>query len=714
MATTYKTPGVYIEEIVKFPPSVAQVETAIPAFIGYTEKATNKIKGDLKDIPTRITSMLDYETFFGFAKPETTINVTINDELVNGVKESSIVVDQPTSKQPFLMYYSMQMYFANGGGPCYIVSVGRYGEDKYLDTDDSQVTGINNEQALKAGLDELRKVDEPTLILFPDITRVSSITTTAFYGLYNDALTQCNELQDRFTIIDPLNYDGTSPTDTNVNDLRDAISSDKDYIKYGAAYYPFLETILDYKIDEDQITIKHFNENDPQAQVVITENLTSIDIASAVEDIVNETGSFGTTFEGSLVEVLDFLYDATDGFNLGAADDADKDYSAPRPLTLHSRLKTLLTNLESLIQLKNDTDLEANAAISALSDEVPALDADIAAIESALTNFDNLFENDDTIEPVHKALKKLTDNLKKNIDEANETKIQNLIDSNTSNVLDEIEKLITVADVSAPADTDTTLFDAVVTNWEALRDTVIDNTPDDGIVEDITQDTNNGELHGRTLASIEQLDNATYNTILTAIGNLPMELPPSSAIAGVYARVDSDRGVWKAPANVSLNYVIKPTVKVTNVQQDGLNVDTVAGKSINAIRTFTGKGTLVWGARTLAGNDKEWRYVPVRRFFNMAEESIKKATEQFVFEPNDMNTWVRVKAMINNFLTLQWRAGALAGPTPDKAFYVNVGLGETMTANDILDGNMIIEIGMAVVRPAEFIILKFSHKMQEA
>ncbi|WP_378176282.1 phage tail sheath family protein [Aquimarina sp. SS2-1] len=714
MATTYKTPGVYIEEIVKFPPSVAQVETAIPAFIGYTEKATNKIKGDLKGIPTRITSMLEYETFFGFAKPETTISVTINDEVVNGVKESSIVVDQPTSKQPFLMYYSMQMYFANGGGPCYIVSVGRYGEDKYLDTEDSAVTAINNEQALKTGLDELRKVDEPTLILFPDITRVSSITATAFYGLYNNALTQCKDLQDRFTIIDPLYYDATSPTDTNIKDLRDEISSDKDYIKYGAAYYPFLETILDYRIDEDKITIKHFNENDPQAQAVITENLANIDITSAVESIVNETGSFGTTFEGSLVSVLDFLYDATDGFNLGAADDADKDYTAPRPLTLHTKLKTLVTDLENLIQLKNDTDLEASAAISALSDEVPALNTEIAAIESALTNFDNLFENNDTIEPVYKALKKLNDNLKKFIDEANQTKIQNLIDSNTSNVLDEIEKLITVADVSAPADTDTTLFDDVVANWETLRDTIIDNTPDDGTPEDITLDTNNGELHGRTLSSIEQLDNATYNRILTAIGNLPMELPPSSAIAGVYARVDSDRGVWKAPANVSLNYVIKPTVKVTNVQQDGLNVDTVAGKSINAIRTFTGKGTLVWGARTLAGNDKEWRYVPVRRFFNMAEESIKKATEQFVFEPNDMNTWVRVKAMINNFLTLQWRAGALAGPTPDKAFYVNVGLGETMTANDILDGNMIIEIGMAVVRPAEFIILKFSHKMQEA
>ena len=148
--------------------------------------------------------------------------------------------------------------------------------------------------------------------------------------------------------------------------------------------------------------------------------------------------------------------------------------------------------------------------------------------------------------------------------------------------------------------------------------------------------------------------------------------------------------------------------------QDGLNVDAGSGKSINAIRSFTGKGTLVWGARTLAGNDNEWRYVSVRRFFNMVEESVKKATAQFVFEPNDANTWVKVRAMIENFLILQWRAGALAGAKPDDAFYVRVGLGQTMTAEDILNGYMHIEIGLAVVRPAEFIVLKFSHKLQQS
>jgi hypothetical protein len=135
---------------------------------------------------------------------------------------------------------------------------------------------------------------------------------------------------------------------------------------------------------------------------------------------------------------------------------------------------------------------------------------------------------------------------------------------------------------------------------------------------------------------------------------------------------------------------------------------------VNAIRAFIGKGTMIWGARTLAGNDNEWRYIPVRRFFNMVEESVKKATAQFVFEPNDANTWVKVRAMIENFLALQWRAGALAGAKPDEAYYVRVGLGQTMTAQDILNGLMNVEIGMAAVRPAEFIILKFSHKMQES
>jgi uncharacterized protein len=203
-------------------------------------------------------------------------------------------------------------------------------------------------------------------------------------------------------------------------------------------------------------------------------------------------------------------------------------------------------------------------------------------------------------------------------------------------------------------------------------------------------------------------------TIIDQAKNAITAIPPSGAIAGVYASVDAARGVHKAPANVSLNNVVGVTDLISHDDQQDLNVDVVAGKSINAIRPFTGKGILVWGARTLAGNDNEWRYVSVRRFFNMVEESSKKGTERFVFEPNDANTWTKVKTMIENFLINQWRAGALAGSTPDKAFFVKVGLGQTMTPQDVLEGLMIVEIGMAAVRPAEFIILRFSHKLQEA
>jgi phage tail sheath protein FI len=125
-----------------------------------------------------------------------------------------------------------------------------------------------------------------------------------------------------------------------------------------------------------------------------------------------------------------------------------------------------------------------------------------------------------------------------------------------------------------------------------------------------------------------------------------------------------------------------------------------------------GKGTLVWGARTLAGNDNEWRYVSVRRFFNTVEESVKKSTYWAVFEPNDANTWVKVRGMIEAYLNQKWREGALVGAKPEDAFFVRCALGVTMSAQDILEGRMNVEIGMAIVRPAEFIVLKFSHKLQ--
>lgn len=229
-------------------------------------------------------------------------------------------------------------------------------------------------------------------------------------------------------------------------------------------------------------------------------------------------------------------------------------------------------------------------------------------------------------------------------------------------------------------------------------------------------DRNPGPLHGLTLAALKEplrakRYGANYDNIHKHLDELFVTLPPSAAVAGVYVSVDKLRGVWKAPANVDINGT--PLVPLDDSQQAPLNVDAGTGKSINAIRSFTAKGTLIWGARTLAGNDNEWRYVSVRRFFNMVEESLIKSTAWTVFEPNDSNTWVRVRSMIENYLTLKWRDGALMGATPQQAFFVRCGLGQTMTQQDLLDGRIIVEVGMAMVRPAEFIILTFAHAVQK-
>jgi phage tail sheath protein FI len=219
---------------------------------------------------------------------------------------------------------------------------------------------------------------------------------------------------------------------------------------------------------------------------------------------------------------------------------------------------------------------------------------------------------------------------------------------------------------------------------------------------------------GDTLTFLKTSGSADYQKAVDILNEAgKVTLPPSSLMAGVYASVDRNIGVWKAPANVSLQGVVRPTVAISDSKQGLLNVDANSGKSINAIRSFSGKGTVVWGARTLDGNSNEWRYIPVRRLFMIAEESIKKATTQFVFEPNEAKTWVKVSSMINSYLNELWRQGALAGSTAKEAYFVNVGLGTTMTQQDILEGKMKIQIGMAAVRPAEFIVLEFSHFMNQ-
>jgi phage tail sheath protein FI len=179
-------------------------------------------------------------------------------------------------------------------------------------------------------------------------------------------------------------------------------------------------------------------------------------------------------------------------------------------------------------------------------------------------------------------------------------------------------------------------------------------------------------------------------------------VPPCGHVAGIYARNDAERGVHKAPANEIVRGVLRPAREVTHGEQEGLNPI-----GVNCIRTFRGRGVRVWGARTLSRTDPAWRYINVRRLFNMVEKSIERDTQWVVFEPNDPDLWSRVRRDVGAFLSVLWRDGMLFGSTPQEAFYVKCD--EELNPPESRDlGRLIIEVGLAPVKPAEFVIFRFS------
>jgi phage tail sheath protein FI len=176
-------------------------------------------------------------------------------------------------------------------------------------------------------------------------------------------------------------------------------------------------------------------------------------------------------------------------------------------------------------------------------------------------------------------------------------------------------------------------------------------------------------------------------------------VPPGGHVLGVYARVDTERGVWKAPANEAVRGAVGLERNVTDREQDDLNPI-----GVNVIRGFPGRGILIWGARTLS-SDPEWKYVSVRRYFIFLERSIEAGLQWVVFEPNGEQLWAKVRDTVRLFLRGQWRTGALQGQTEDKAFYVRCDR-TTMTQNDLDNGRLICEIGIASIKPAEFVIIR--------
>lgn len=196
------------------------------------------------------------------------------------------------------------------------------------------------------------------------------------------------------------------------------------------------------------------------------------------------------------------------------------------------------------------------------------------------------------------------------------------------------------------------------------------------------------------------------------VGTAGKALPAAPAVAGLYARMDTNRGVWKAPAGIDLSFGVPDVaVRYTDRQLQELGAP-VNEPAINPIRRAPGKGVVVWGARTLAAEGGDFRYVPVRRTAIFIEQSLHQALQTMVFEPNELLTWQRVRQAVEAFMFTLFRQGAFQGAKAQEAFYVACGLGTSMSQADVDAGRLIVQIGFAPLRPAEFVTIRISQMMR--
>lgn len=277
--------------------------------------------------------------------------------------------------------------------------------------------------------------------------------------------------------------------------------------------------------------------------------------------------------------------------------------------------------------------------------------------------------------------------------------------------LDLLEEVDEVAIVAAPGFTDPASYEALLSHCEELKDRVaILDAPlgvedIDRLTEVATADGGEGDSEGGLRPRVSDGGYGAFYfpgiTVRDPLGDGELvDVQPSGHMAGVWARTDSSRGVHKAPANEPLRGALNVTYRVTHAEQGLLNQN-----GVNCIRLFDRQGIRVWGGRTVADSASEWRYLNVRRLFAMVEESIAENTRWVVFEPNDESLWKAIRRDVSAFLRQLWRDGALMGGSPAEAFFVKCD--EETNPPEVVDaGRVVTVVGMAPVKPAEFIVFR--------
>lgn len=632
-----KTPGVYVTEFPAFPPTVAGVSTAVPCFIGYTAKAEDPVtKKRLAMEAVPIVSMSEYSSYFGGGKSlAANYHVTLaagppspgsNPDFqamsgqlrgetitLEGLLACTVALQSGDGlKSNFNMYLSMQMFYANGGGYCYVISVGDYSEDKKKD-------------ALLAGLEQARALHDATMLVVPD----ACLLQDADYGAVVTAmLGQAGELRNRVAILDlPSVTQITTPKSlkAKTQTFYEQISSAQDAFSYGAAYGPALQSAFFSAEDLDfQVLADPAGTAKPAFNLPMNHLLASQAVALYLSD------------PDKLNDVLDKIATAY-----------PIDEAQSKPLDPATLAQILNADGRAVLRKQEGDPTFANVigAIKCLATLPLPLEPPAAPETPALTDAPPPVEGGEAAPP---------------------------------------------APAPAPVSGEPPSGLCAIRAKEAPAGTQINSANLDKYLNNATP----------FLQQVEQV-----------VANRINVIPPSALLAGVWTKSDGINGVWNAPANIPLNLVVRPLVLLNDQEQGDYNMPP-NGQSISILRALPGRGTVVWGARTLDGNSNDTRYIQVRRTLIYIEQSIKRSLQSFVFAPNDAKTWTTVTSMISNFLTTLWQAGGLMGTKPDEAFSVACGVPTTMTGLDVLNGYMIVNVSLQLIRPAEFIELTFTQRMQ--
>ncbi len=659
----FKMPSLFIKEIALLPRTISDIKTSIPVFIGLTRNASEGIYRSLLYRPIKIKSHQKFTEIFGYNSDLTNIRIELDD--------NDLVTDARGELNYFLSSCVLQ-FFKNGGRECYVISCGKFGTEP-------------NFESINRALKIVSDMDEPSLIYIPDAHKLNE---DDFYRIYKSTLNLCAEKEDKFAVLDLPQKENWN---AGLEEFRQNIGSEN--LKFGAAYSPHLRAAIELDPGFDLVSRSVYKDGkkiEPEELVHDSDNLGRI---YSLKDIYKDITAIEKDIsEYLLIKQNNFLSEEFFSIHKRFLELCKSELESPNPnyLSVSSDFSQLVYQLYGIMEALLDKwnwenyqfssywlkDLIESTTASKLSDSVTKLNG----------NLKNTFKSIGTehLDEIYKTAFSWKSALFKNLNSGVIGLNSFYLFLNASEPSQYIENMRTAS-----------------YKLSEINKSVVE------IIEFIRK-----ELYNAAHREERFLENglSIYKSIKDRIRNAEVVIPPGGAVCGAYAENDRTKGFWRAPANVTLSGVNGLTIDIGISEQQLLYNDPNKRISINPIREFSKTNHVIWGARTLDAANPEFKYVPIQRSVMIIEKSIFRGTLWVMFEPNTSETWLKVSKTISDYLHSKFKEGMLQGLKPEQAYFVKVGLGTSMTPQDLKDGRFVIIYGIALLKPNDFFTAKIIHQ----